>query len=354
MTPHRAAAGYAPFAAAGRPHSHSWRVRHAVVETGELPGAACGQVKERLLNLSMPVGHGLRLRIVERPALSLAADALAGLLGDLRSVARRVLPDGELRYGVLGGDRERLKNTVVTALYDARTGQAVAFNALSLMDAELAGRPIEVLHLGLVMVDPTLRGRRLSELMYGFTCVLLFLRRCGKPLCICSVTQVPAVVGMVAELFDDVFPTPARRRGPSEAHRLLARQIMARHRHVFGVGDDAWLDEEASIIRNAYTGGSNDLKKRFEVAPKHRESTYNAFCEGSLDYARGDDFLQIGQLNTRAVSRFLLGIAKPGRSPRFGCGWALFARLAAVLPVIRWFDNDRYSRARRSGRPVRT
>ena len=288
----------------------------------------------------MGVGGGLRLKIVERPGACLSKRELTDLVADLHAVADTVLPGGELTYGVLGGEPERLERSVVTVVYDRRVGRPVAFNALSILDVTLAGRPVEVLHLGLVMIDPTLRGRGLSDLLYGLTCVLLFLRRQGRALHLSNVTQVPAVFGMVAETFDGVFPTPERRRSPSFAHRILARQIMARHRHVFGVGDDACFDEERSLILNAYTGGSDNLKKTFESAPKHRKDAYNAFCAEALDYGRGDDVLQIGQINMTAALRYLSKVAEPQSAPWLAGRMVIFALQSAVLPAAQWFAAD--------------
>lgn len=292
------------------------------------------------LKLTMGVGRQLTLKIVERPGACLSGGELAELVADLRAVAGAVLPEGELTYGVLGGDPERLAKSVVTVVYDRRDKRPVAFNALSILDVSLAGRPTEVLHLGLVMVDPALRGRGLSDLLYGLTCVLLFLRRQGRAMHLSNVTQVPAVFGMVAETFDAVFPTPDRRASPSFAHRILARQIMARHRHVFGVGGDARFDEERSLILDAYTGGSDDLKKTFESAPKHRKAAYNAFCAETLDYDRGDDVLQIGQINMAAAARYLSKVAEPQSAPWLAGRMVLFALQSAVLPVVQWFAAD--------------
>jgi hypothetical protein len=299
-----------------------------------------GARRPSFLKLSMRIGRGLRLRIVERPGLSLKAGELAELCAELQRVARAVVPDGELEYGVLGGDRERLNNAVVTLVYDTTTQAPIAFNALALMDVSLAGRSIEMLHLGLVMVDPSLRGRGLSELLYGLTCVLLFLRGQCRPIRLSNVTQVPAVFGMVAEIFDQVFPTPTQTADPSFAHRTLARQIMARHRHVFGVGPEAVFDEHRSVILDSYTGGSDDLKKSFADAPKHRKDAYNAMCARELDYGRGDDFLQIGQINMDAAARYLSKIATPQSMPWLAGQLLLFAVQSAVLPILHWFADD--------------
>jgi hypothetical protein len=134
-------------------------------------------------------------------------------------------------------------------------GRPVAFNALAIIDLDLGDGPTEVLHLGLVMVDPDLRSRGLSWILYGLTCVLLFFRNQMRPLWVSNVTQVPAIVGMVSETFSDVRPMPERPRESSLRHVLLARAIMRDHRHVFGVGEDAGFDEDRMVITNAYTGG---------------------------------------------------------------------------------------------------
>ena len=94
---------------------------------------------------------------------------------------------------------------------------------------------------------------------------------------------------MVSETFSDVFPSPDPASRQSFAHLQLARGIMRRHRSVFGVGEEAGFDEARFVITDAYTGGSDALKKSFDAAPKHRDEKYNAFCARELDYDRGDD-----------------------------------------------------------------
>ena len=147
-----------------------------------------------------------------------------------------------------------------------------------------------------IVIDPNQRSKGLSWILYGLTCFALFLRQGMRPLWISSVTQVPSVYGIVVENFSDVYPGRADARATFE-HTLLARQIMASHRKAFGVGPEAEFDEARFVIINAYTGGSDDLKKRFEDAPKHRNAAFNEVMQRELNYDRGDDFLQIGQVS---------------------------------------------------------
>lgn len=280
-------------------------------------------------------------RIVERPGLWMQSDDCDRLLADMRTIARRTVTEGDLDYGILTGQKDRLDKTIVTILHDRKSGAPVAFNALAVMDFQLHAKPAEVLHMGLVMVDPNVRSQGFSWVLYGLTCLVLFFRNQMRPLWLSNVTQVPAIVGMVTDTFSNVFPSPKPGAHRSFEHVLLAREIMANHRHVFGVGTDAGFDEDRLVITNAYTGGSDNLKKTFEAAPKHRDATYNEFCKRELDYDRGDDVLQLCQLSMDSASGFVLKDI-PRRSLPAVAGTLAIATLnRMVLPFIHWLSPDR-------------
>ena len=197
------------------------------------------------------------------------------------------------------------------------------------------------LHLGLVMIDPDARSRGFSWMLYGLTCLVLFVRNQFRPLWLSSVTQVPAAVGMVSETFSDVFPGADGGVRRSFNHLVLARQIMAHHRHVFGVGAEAGFDEERFVIRNAYTGGSDHLKKTFADAPKHRDPRFNEFCARELDYARGDDVLQVGRIDLAAARRYLLDDVPRRSLPGVLGALAFVALQRGALPLVYWFSPGR-------------
>jgi hypothetical protein len=266
---------------------------------------------------------------------------LEALRRDLEEVAARTLGQGALTYGAFAEAEDRLAHSVVTLITRTMDNRPVAFNVLAILDPELNGRSERVLHLGLVMVDPEMRGGRLSALLYGLTCVLLFVRGGLRPVWVSNVTQVPAVVGMVAETFSGVHPTPSSRTPRDFRQVLLARAILKDHRHVFGVGPDAWFDEARFVIANAYTGGSDALKKRFEEAAAHRDPAYNDFCRQTLDYERGDDVLQLGQLDVAATVRYLRR-SVPGRMLP-GLLAALLSLLVGrvLLPGLHWIQPQR-------------
>ena len=291
------------------------------------------------LDLRFRPSSGLDVRIVECPGLWMAPGELDTLINACRSVAEACLDGSALDYGLLAPGSDAAKRTIVTLVRDD-SGAAIAFNALPLIPASLGGERIDVLHLGLVMVHPAARSSGLSWILYGLTCFLLFARRQLRPLWVSSVTQVPAVVGMVAETFDSVWPgTPEA--VPSFAHHYLGRHIMIHHRSVFGVGPEADFDDGRGIITNAYTGGSDNLKKTFEVAAKHRNDIYNTLCARELDYGRGDDVLQLGQINLATARRFLLKSTPRHALPQLAVQVLLLGVQSVFAPLAQWLAGSR-------------
>ena len=291
------------------------------------------------MDVTLRHGRDRVVRIMERPGRWMSEQDLHALTTDLRQIASKTLDEGSLTYGVFSGNRERMRDTIVT-LVSARDGTPIAFNALAIMTVDVQPEPVDVLHLGLVMVDPDQRSGGLSWVLYGLTCFLLFIRNQFRPLWISNVTQVPAVIGMVSDMFSDIWPKPDADRRTLN-HLLMARRILADHRHVFGVGPDAGFDEERFVITNAYTGGSDDLKKTWDEAPKHRDETFNAFCEAELDYNRGDDVLQLGRMDIPAIRRYLTR-----EVPRTAILSVVFTGLFValrrlILPVLYWSDTTK-------------
>ncbi|PJI91407.1 hypothetical protein BC777_0235 [Yoonia maricola] len=289
------------------------------------------------MDVTLRTGADYTVRIVERPGLWMDEAALAALSADLRRIAARTLEAGSLTYGVFSGKKEAMEAVIIT-LVSRRDGTPVAFNALAVMKLDTAPHPTDMLHLGLVMVDADERSKNLSWVLYGLTCFLIFFRRQFRPVWVSNVTQVPAVVGMVTEMFSDVWPSPHNGRRTLN-HLLLAREIMAMQRHVFGVGVEAGFDEERFVITDAYTGGSDDLKKTWEAAPKHRIESYNSFCQEALNYGRGDDVLQLGQMDLAAMRRYLTRDVPKSAVIGLMLTAGLIALQRIVLPAVHWADS---------------
>jgi hypothetical protein len=262
---------------------------------------------------------------------------LAALIESMREVVRRGIAR-DLGYGVLLGESEPLSRAVITLLYERKEGRLIAFNALSSMPIELRGAPTKVLHLGLVMIDPGYRAKGLSWVLYGLTGMLIFVRQGLRPLWVSNVTQVPSIVGKVAESFVTAFPNPFHDTRRTFDHLAVAREIMRKHRAVFGVGPEAGFDEERFVITNAYTGGSDNLKKTFAAAPKHRDDRANELCRVQLDYDRGDDLLQVACFDQAAALRYLLREVPRNSLPGllYRLLFLLLGRI--LLPMLHWLN----------------
>jgi GNAT superfamily N-acetyltransferase len=299
------------------------------------------KLSRRYLDLELYTGDSLSVRIVERPGRWMSPDDTAKLIGQVRSVTRSVLGGQDLDYGVFGGERQTLERAVITLLAERSGGKPIGFNTLSLLRVPLRGREVDIIHLGLAMVDPAYRGRGLSAILYGLTCMLIFFRNQFRPIWITNVSQVPSVIGLVTETFSNVFPSPDPRKHRSYDHLVIAREMMRSHRKVFGVGDDAAFDEQRFVITNAYTGGSDNLKKSFAEAQHHRIEAYNQMCQRELDYEMGDDFLQVGQIDLATARNFLLRDLPHAWLKSLAYPLVFLLVGHSLLPVLHWLSPSR-------------
>ncbi len=281
----------------------------------------------------------IKVRIIERPAYCLDERELSVLREDLKQVVRKSIPKENLDYGIFSEKSNAFESSIITIVYKLSDNTPIAFNSLVWIKLKLRGKDEDLLHLGLVVVDPDVREGGLTWILYGLTTILLFVRKRLKPIWISNVTQVPAVLGKVQSSMDQVYPTPKNLGQPPFIHQWLARQILESNRHVFGVGPDAEFDHVNFIIKNSYTGGSDHLKKSFIESQPHRDETFNNFCKNNLDYNRGDDFIQIGQLNLDMTKKFLLK-AVPKKSFVSIIVSLFFISLQSIFsPILLWLDN---------------
>jgi hypothetical protein len=243
--------------------------------------------------------------IYDRPGLWMDDAALARLQDDIACVARDAVP-GDLRYGVLLRERRPFENRLIVIGRHRESGDVAGFNALPWLSVRVGGRAITVMHLGLLIIHPRYQRRGLQGLLYGLGAFNAYHRSKDRPLWISNVTEVPAVFGAVCDQLRDPFPHYARPdAAPPPGYREVAEAIAAQHRHEFGVGPDARFDGQRFVLAGSYTGGSDALKKVFAQAPRYRVDACNDFCRAQLDYERGDDFLQICQMDATVITNWL-------------------------------------------------
>jgi len=302
--------------------------------------AAFKSLRKPYIDASFRMRGRILVRIVERPGMWMSDDEQRALIADLRYVVSQ-LGKGDLEYGVVSGDPERLKSAVITLLYEEGQSRPFAFNALPVLDCVLRGRETPVYHFGLGVIDPNHRGSGYSFMLYIFTILLLFARNQLRPIWVSNVTQVPAVYGLCCEFLDNLYPNPATGQRRTFTHLCLASEIMDKHRAAFGVGPEAWFDADRFVICNSYTGGSDNLKKSYAESTHHRKPVYNAACQRELDYVRGDDFLQLGQLNLSLFLKSVLRMVPDGSLIAFLTRGIFLGAQSVVLPFLHWLDVHR-------------
>ena len=253
----------------------------------------------------MRLGPDVVATIYDKPGRFMEDDELGRLREELRTVARAAIP-GDLDYGVFRDLRTPYENRLIVVGRHLPTGEVIGFNAMPELEVRLDAREtVRVLHLGLLVIHPRYQRRGYQGLLYFLGAFSAMHRIPERPVWISNVTEVPAVFGAVSDSFLAVYPSY---RGPCEPpprHRAIALGILRDHSHEFGVEKGTPFDAERFVIMGSYTGGSDALKKTFASAPKHREALANDFCERHLDYGRGDDFLQIAQLDHSVFARWM-------------------------------------------------
>jgi hypothetical protein len=242
--------------------------------------------------------------VYDKPGLWMDDAELDGLRAELTAVAAAAIP-GELTYGVFRAERRPYENRLIVVGRHLGRGEAVGFNAMPELVVSTPEGPVRVLHLGLLVIHPGYQRQGFQGLLYGLGAFSAMHRIPERPVWMSNVTEVPAVFGAVSDHFLDPYPSYRHAGPPPPRHRAVALAIMKDHSHEFGVGKDAGFDAERFVIQGSYTGGSDALKKTFESAPKHRDEAVNAFCRAQLDYGRGDDFLQIAQLDGEVIANWL-------------------------------------------------
>lgn len=231
---------------------------------------------------------------------------LEQLQRELRTLTRECL--GEVpAYGIYQASRDPYRDRIITTVRTAHDRRLVAFSAMILWHIHLqdGSRPQPVMHLGLVLVAPEQRGRKVMYALYHKPLLWFFLRRLLRPFWLTSTSMEPVIVGSVADSFSRVHPHYAPPPGfaPTPAHRRIARTFFREHGQDIGVWEGAVLDEERFVIRGSSQGACRTLMLPFERAAMYRVPACNEFCRQTLDYAQGDELLQVGRVDMAALGR---------------------------------------------------
>lgn len=286
---------------------------------------------------TLPLSKKTYFKLYERPGNWCSEEELTKITQDLRRIAQEGQKGNPIpEYGVLKGDRKDLSQRVISIAYDKKTGDPLGFSAQIYLPLKFKSFSETVLHLGLIYISPQAQGKNISYLLAVLPNILILLKSGLRPIWVSNVSQVPAVVGLVDKNYSHSYPSSNPEAKQTFMHKKLSQLIMQKHRAAFGVGDDAEFIEDKQIITNAYTGGSDNMKKSFAEATKHKDAQVNALCEKSLNYDRGDDFLQLAILSPQSIIDLFKNKKSKQSRGQIAFTLAAFACFIAILPVIRW------------------
>lgn len=296
----------------------------------------------------IPLSSRLDFLVYERPGAWCSDEQLDALVQSLRDVAQAGQEGKDIPwYGPLTGDRKDLRNRIISVAYDRVLKRPVGFSAQSYIHLREGAFSTEVVHLGLIYVDPTYQGKSVSYLLSLLPNVLILIKSGFRDTWISSVSQVPAVVGLVASNYANVYPSHDVTSRQTFMHRKLGQLIMEQNREVFGVAYDAGYDPHSQVITDAYTGGSDNMKKTFDQATHHRNPAVNEMCRSKLNYERGDDFLQLGQLGFRVITELFKNKAQQMNTMQIAMNVGILMIARGILPIMQWLiPHDNLSQVR--------
>jgi hypothetical protein len=279
---------------------------------------------------------GLKFQIWEKPALWCSKEQLEKIISDVTEVVANSEDAIDIpEYGVLKGEESDLSKRIISIIYD-KDDKPIAMSAQIYFNIELGATNEEVLHLGLAFVSKSSRGKSITTLIYGLPNLFILLKNGFRKQWISNVTQVPAAFGLVQDFYSDCYPSMYQ-DNPNQEQKIIAQRIFDDNKQAFGVGEEAVFLADDFIIEDSYTGGSDNLKKTYEQCAKYRaDRRVDVFLKDSLDYERGDDFLQVAFLDIKSIVRVLKNKVIQGVLGNFIINIFLALFLVIVLPYFRW------------------
>jgi len=245
--------------------------------------------------------------IWDRPGKWCDKEEIDKISSDLFTIAQLAQEGKGLpEYGVFSSEKSNFSDRNITIIYDRVKKDPVAFSAQLYLKSSANSKKVEVMHTGLSYIIPDQRGKGLLRLLFIYPMVILLIKSGLRPIWVSSLSQVPSVIGVVAESFDKVFPDPWMKNEQSYEQNEIAFQIVNSSKDELAIGGDIVYNRNMQIIENSYSlASTTNLKKDYEETKKHRDVLVNEFCKEHLNYSRGDDFLQIGQWTVDGLFRFL-------------------------------------------------
>ncbi|MCT4643243.1 MAG: hypothetical protein N4A33_13210 [Bacteriovoracaceae bacterium] len=205
-------------------------------------------------------------------------------------------------YQALSGKKEDLSRTVIAVAKD-HNGTIKGFCSAIIYNIEGVGK---VFHTGLTCVDPKYRGEGLthkltSKLLTSF----IFKEALFEKIYVTNCACVLSSIGNVALHFENVYPSPFGPKEPTGAYKKIAREISTYYRDDIAINDDAIFDEVNFVFRGSVEG-TVFQKSQADTRFYHRKSYINEYYRKLLNFDRGDEVLQVGQVSALTFVKYII------------------------------------------------
>lgn len=180
----------------------------------------------------------------------------------------------------------------------------------------LQEKPFPAIHAGLVMINKN-SGVDLLGLPYMYMAIFQY-RQFGRYY-YTNISSTPSIVGVFTDLFGKVWPSHRANllKPPSKTYRTVVELLGQEYIFRFFPKDEIEIDSKRFILR------SPQKKMGFEVnfrkLPRYKDFMPNIFSQYWLDYSKGEDLIQVGQVDlwvcARGLGKILLNAVQGLLSP---------------------------------------
>ncbi len=215
----------------------------------------------------------------------------------------RDLSGESLNYGILDQNLSEdekvnfLKNANICILKDR--GEPIGF----FYNLVLRERPVPVIHAGLIVLAKN-QGYDLIGYPYSFMTYLQF-KKYGVHF-YTNISSTPSIIGVFSDSFSGVWPSYKANqiKPPTKEYVPILGVLQEKYIKKYFKMNQCEVDKKRFVLRSGSKemGFETDMKK----LSRYHKPEVNYFCMFWLDYAKGEDLIQIGKVDLRAVIKIKL------------------------------------------------
>lgn len=214
----------------------------------------------------------------------------------------------KLNYGIFCPENKFMyDNMLICVIYKENEPVGLFYNYI--IENEKINK--KLIHQGLVLINKN-DGLNLMFESYAIANCLLY-HMYGEYY-VSNISNVPAVVGIFSESFDQVWPHPdADLKRPKIDYNVCVSLLHHDYiKKVFLDSDKLQIDYKRYILKSnskelGFTGHHHDL-------PRDPKFIYNIFCFWWIKYDENEDMIQIGIGNIKKAKQWFFGLSEQSKN----------------------------------------